>query len=619
MQSRRQLLFSAGATLALAGCSTTAEPVPPPPAPPAAPPAPPAPSAADQVAGLLEKFFQQALDDSPQLVTQLGLDKGDRAKAKFRLDDASLADKEKDRALNTEQLRALKAIDRSQLSGMPLVNYDSVMFGLETTEEANRRFDYGYLGGGLPYMLSQLTGSYRSTPDYLDNQHRIETAEGADAYLSRLSDFGAVMDQESERARKDHAAGVLPPDFIVERALVQMRNLNVPADKSPLVDSIARRTKEKGIAGDHAAQAARIYAEKVRPALERQIALMAAIQPRAVHDAGVWRQPDGEAYYEQSLRVSTTTKLTAEEVHQIGLDQARQLSARAETILRAQGMTKGSVGERIQALYKNKKHHYPNTDPGKVKLIDDLNKIVAETYKRLPEAFGTLPKAPLEIKRVPKYIEAGAPGGYYNQPTLDGSRPGIYWINLRDTAEYPTWTLPTLTYHEGVPGHHLQLTLQQEADLPMIRRATFISSYGEGWALYSEELAREMGVYEKDPLAELGMLQAALFRSARLVVDTGLHAKRWSREKAIETMSSIDGSPKSAATTEIERYVVWPGQACSYMIGKLEWLRLREKARTALGPKFDLKAFHDAGLLIGAVPLTVLEGVIDRHIAERRA
>ncbi len=615
MKSRRQFLFAAGATLTLGACASTARTLAPAPLPPAPTPPPPAPSAAEQVTTTLDSFFEQALDDSPQLVTQLGLDKGDRAQAKFRLDDASLADKERDRALNTAQLNALKAIDRSQLSGMPLVNYDSVMFGLETGEEASRRFDYGYLGAGQPYMLSQLTGSYRSTPDYLDNQHRIETREDADAYLSRLSDFGKVLDDESERARKDFAAGVIPPDFVVERALVQMRNLNVPADKSPLVDSIARRAKEKGIAGDHAAQAAKIYAETVRPALERQIALMAAVQPRAVHDAGVWRQPDGEAYYEHALRASTTTRLTADEVHNIGLEQARQLSARAEVILRGQGMTRGTVGERIQALYRNKKHHYPNTDAGKVKLIEDINKIVEATYKRLPEAFGTLPKAPLEIKRVPKYIEAGAPGGYYNQPTLDGSRPGIYWINLRDTAEYPTWTLPTLTYHEGVPGHHLQLSLQQEADLPMIRRASFISSYGEGWALYSEELAKEMGVYESDPLAELGMLQAALFRSARLVVDTGLHSKRWSREKAIATMSSIDGSPASAATTEIERYVVWPGQACSYMIGKLEWLRLREKAKTALGPRFDIRAFHDAGLLIGAVPLTVLEGVIDRHIA----
>jgi uncharacterized protein (DUF885 family) len=602
MQSRRQLLFNAGAAIAFAPLAARAQT-----------------SVEAQLSALLERFFEQALDDSPQLVTQLGLDSGARANAKFKLDDASLAERERNKAQNAEQLRQLKAIDRSSLSGMAAVNYDSVMFGLETTDAAAKRFDYGFLGAGFPYVVSQLSGSYQSTPDFLDSQHRIETKEDADAYLARLEAFATVMDQETERARRDHGLGALPPDFVIERALTQMTGLrSAPAD-SPLVASVVRRTAEKGVAGDYGAQASRIYTDKVLPALERQIALFEAARPRAVHDAGCWRLPDGEAYYEHALHASTTTRLTADEIHQMGLDQARSLSARADTILKGQGLTRGSVGERIQALFKDPKHHYPNTDAGKVQLIADLNKMVAEAYKWLPQAFGTLPKAPMEVRRVPTFIEAGAPGGYYNQPSLDGSRPGIYWINLRDSAENPKWTLPTLTYHEGVPGHHLQLALQQEADLPMIRRATFLSAYGEGWALYSEELAKEMGVYDKDPLGELGMLQAALFRAARLVVDTGLHAKRWSREKAIETMTSIDGSPASAATTEIERYCVWPGQACSYMVGKLEWLRLREKAKTALGPRFDLRKFHDAGLLIGAVPLTVLESVVDRHIADMRA
>lgn len=605
MQSRRQLLLSAGAMAAFAGSATSVRSA--------------APGASEQLAKYLDQVFEQALDDSPQLVTGLGLDTGARAQAKWKLDDASLADKAADKALNTEQLRQLKAIDRSQLSGMAAVNYDSLLFSRETSEAANRRFDYGYLGAGQPYMLSQLTGSYQSTPDWLDNQHRIETKEDADAYLSRLSDFAKVMDQETERARRDIGAGVVPPDFVIERALGQMGGLRSAPNASPLVTSVVRRAKEKGIAGDYETPAAKIYSDQVLPALERQIALLKETQPRAVHDAGVWRQPDGEAYYEHALHDSTTTRLTADEIHNIGLEQAKELNARAEVLLKAQGMTQGSVGARIQALYKDARYHYPNTDPGKEKLLADLMVQVDAMSKRLPQYFGTLPKAPLEIKRVPKFIEAGAPGGYYNQPSLDGSRPGIYWINLRDTAEYPKWALPTLTYHEGVPGHHLQLSLQQEADLPMIRRATFLSAYGEGWALYSEELAREMGVYADNPLGEIGYIQSSLFRSARLVVDTGIHAKRWSREKAIETMSSIDGSPKSAATTEIERYCVWPGQACSYMVGKLEWLRLRAKAKTALGPSFDIRKFHDAALLSGAMPLTVLESVVDQYVAGAKA
>lgn len=606
MLSRRNLLLSAGATAALAGSGALAQSLP---------------TGSDAEARLrtvLDQIFQEMLDHSPESVTQLGLDKDARAAAKSQLDGASLADLAQDKRRTADQLRRLRAIDRSALSGMPAVNYDSVLFTTEVADEGNRRFSYGYAGVGQPYVLSQLTGAYQQTPDFLGTQHTIETKADADAYLSRLSAFAEVMDQETERARHDIGLGVIPPDFVVDRTLTQMQGLIGRPEDSPLVTSVAGRAREKGIGGDYAGQAARLYSERVVPALNRQIALMNDIRPRAVHDAGAWRLPDGEAYYALSLKDSTTTTLTPDEIHQMGLDQARELSARAEVILAGAGYTRGTVGERIQALFKDARYHYPNTDAGKEKLIADLNAQVREMSTHLPQMFSTLPKAPVEVRRVPTFIEAGAPGGYYNTPTLDGSRPGIYWINLRDTAENPTWTLPTLTYHEAVPGHHMQIALQQEADLPMIRRATFFSAYGEGWALYAEQLAKEMGVYEKTPLNELGQIQASLFRAARLVVDTGLHARRWSRERAIETMSAIDGSPTSSATTEIERYCVWPGQACSYMVGKLTWLRLRDKARAAMGPRFDLRRFHDTGLLIGAVPLTVLEGAVDRYIASGR-
>lgn len=611
MLSRRDLLLTAG-SLALAGCAT-AKPQPQPSAPPPAPPAPPPPAA--QLTTQLDRMFAEALRESPQLVTSLGLDSGEHAAAKAQLDDQSLAHLEHMRALNADQLKRLQAIDRGQLSGMPAVNYDSVIFGLETVAEADRRFPYGLQGGGAPYVLSQLTGAYQTVPSFLATQHGVESKADADAYLARLEAFATVMDQETERTRRDVALGVVPPDFVIERALTQMKGLQVAPEKSPLVTSVAERAKEKGVAGDYAGPAARIFADKVLPSLGRQIALMQELRPKAVHDAGCWRLPDGEAYYALSLKVGVTSQMSPDEVHQIGLDQARELSARADVLLKKVGMSKGTVGQRIAALFKDRRYWYPNTDAGKEKLIADLNAQVRVMQARLPQQFSTLPKAPVEVKRVPKFIEAGAPGGYYNTPSLDGSRPGIYWINLRNTAEAPRWTLPTLTYHEAIPGHHMQLSLQQEADLPMIRRASFYSAYGEGWALYAEQLAQEMGVYADDPLGEIGYLQAALFRAARLVVDTGLHAKRWSREQAIATMSSIDGEPGSSTATEIERYCVWPGQACSYMVGKLTWLRLREKARAALGPKFDIRAFHDAGLLSGAMPLTALETVIDGYVA----
>lgn len=615
MLSRRTLLMSAGA-LALAGCATSdwtqgAEGAP---ATPAAPRPTAAPSPSAQLSATLNQFFAEAMAESPQFVTSLGLDKDAYAEAKSKLDDPSLAKLEHLRALNADQLKRMEAIDRSRLSGMDAVNYDAVIFGLQTTAEADQAFPYGVQGAGAPYVISQLTGSYQSVPSFLATQHTIETKPDADAYLSRLQAFATVLDEETERARRDVGLGVIPPDFVVDRTLTQMKGLVVAPEKSTLVTSVAERAYKKGIAGDYAGDAAKIYADQVVPALGRQIALMQELRPQAVHDAGCWRLPDGEAYYTLSLKVGTTTTMSPDEVHQIGLDQAKALSARADVLLKKQGMTKGSVSRRIRALFADKRYIYPNTDAAKVRLIEDLNAQVQDMQARLPQYFGTLPKAGVEIKRVPKFIEAGAPGGYYNNASLDGTRPGIYWINLRNTAEVPRWALPTLTYHEAIPGHHLQLSLQQEADLPMIRRASFYSAYGEGWALYAEQLAAEMGVYQDNPLGEVGYLQSALFRAARLVVDTGIHAKRWSREQAIAAMADIDGEPTSSAATEIERYCVWPGQASSYMVGKLTWLRLREKARAALGDQFDIRQFHDAGLLSGNMPLIALEPVIDGYI-----
>jgi uncharacterized protein (DUF885 family) len=615
--TRRNLFLTAGA-LALVG-GATARPGAAAGAPPAAPPRTSAAShaplgASEQLSAALDRFFSEALAESPQFVTQLGLDSGEHADAMAKLDDQSLAQLEHMRALNADQLGRLQAIDRAQLSGMPAVNYDAVIFGLQTTAAADRAFAYGVQGAGAPYVISQLNGSYQSVPSFLATQHRIETKADAEAYLARLEAFAAVMDQETERTRRDVGLGVIPPDFVIERTLTQMKGLQVAPETSTLVTSVADRAKQKGIPGDYAGPAAQIFADKVSPALSRQIALMTELRPKATPDAGCWRLPDGEAYYDLSLKVGTTTPMSPDEVHQMGLDQARELSARADVLLKSQGLTQGSVGQRLRALFLDKSHWYPNTDAGKAELVANLNVLVRAMQAKLPQVFATLPKAPVEIRRVPKFLEAGAPGGYYNAPSLDGTRPGIYWINLRDTSEVPRWTLPTLTYHESIPGHHLQLSLQQEADLPMIRRAAFYSAYGEGWALYAENLAKEMGVYESDPLGEVGYLQAALFRAARLVVDTGIHARRWTREKAIATMVEIDGEPVSSATTEIERYCVWPGQACSYMVGKLTWLRLRDKARTALGARYDIKSFQDAGLLSGNMPLTALENVIDGFI-----
>ncbi|MDR3507641.1 MAG: DUF885 family protein [Caulobacteraceae bacterium] len=569
---------------------------------------------------LFDQFMTEQMRRSPELVTTLGLDKDAMAAAKTRLDDRSLASRTSDKADTLGKLRRLRGVDRKGLTGLDAISYDTVAYGLVTEADADRQFDYGVVGAGAPYVLSQLSGAYQSIPDFLDSQHSIETKADAEAYLSRLEAFATALDQEIEQTRHDVALGVIPPDFIIDKALGQMTGLrDTPAAKASLVQSVARRAAEKNITGDYVGRATAIYEAKVVPALARQAELMTALRAKATHDAGVWRLPQGEAYYAASLTQWTTSNITPEEAHRTGLDLVASLSARMDTILKAQGFTKGSVGERLRGLYSDPRYRYPNTDEGKAKLIADLNVKVRTVQARLPGFFKTLPKSPVEIRRVPAYIEAGAPGGYYQNASLDGSRPGAYFINLRDTAEVPSWTLPTLTYHEAIPGHHLQLSLQQEADLPLIRKVLWFSAYGEGWALYAEQLAQEMGMYADDPLGEVGYLHDAAFRAVRLVVDSGMHARRWSREQAIRYYTDAIGDPEASATTEVERYCVWPGQACSYMVGKLTWLRLREWAKAQLGAKFDIREFHDAGLISGATPLTVLDDVIADYVKAKLA
>ncbi len=577
-------------------------------------------SEATKLNALFATFMDEVLDRSPEFVTSLGLDAGNRAYQKSMLANRSPVEISALKHLNTSQLARLRAIDRGALSGMDAVNYDAVLYGVQQQEDSDKRFQYGAIGAGAPYVLTQLSGAYQVVPDFLDSQHQLASKADADDYLARLSGFGTVLDQERDAAEHDIALGVVPPDFVLARTLEQMATLRgQPAEKSPLVNSVARRAKEKKIAGDYAGQAARIVGEIVYPALDRQMALLKSLQLKAVHDAGVWRLKDGEAYYAASLASQTTTSMKPEEIHKLGLEIVKDHSARIDALMKANGLTKGTVGARLRAMYTDPKFRYPNTDAGKDKLIADLNGLVRQIRALLPRYFGTLPKAALVIKRVPKYIEAGAPGGYYQPGSLDGKRPGTYYINLRDTAEVPSWTLPTLTYHEGIPGHHLQGTIAQETSLPLIRKISGYTAYVEGWALYSEQLAVEIGLYDKDPWGHIGQLHDAMFRGVRLVLDTGLHAMRWSREQAIQYYADALGDPDSAVATEVERYCVWPGQACCYMIGKLDILRLRDKAKAALGARFDIRSFHDTVLLGGALPLAVLDTVVDNYIKANKA
>jgi uncharacterized protein (DUF885 family) len=605
MLNRREVLLSAGA-LSLAPVAAGAAPAVEPASDPAT---------AGRLNALFEQFMQQNLARSPQLATRLGLDKGALASAKSRLDDRSLEQRERDKADTEARRRALGGIDRGRLRGGDALGYETIAYVQDTEAEANRRFAYGGPGAGSPYVVSQLEGAYLEVPDFLDTQHSIKTQGDAQAYLARLEALAVAMDQENGKIRHDAAAGCVPPAFIIDTTLKQMKAFaDTPAAQATLVESVARRARAAGLDGDYARPATALYDGKVLPALRRQMALLESLRARANPSPGAAGLPDGEAYYAAALKAGTTTDLSPAQAHRLGLEQVARLSAELDAAFKAQGLTQGAVWQRLRALFADPRFLYPNTEAGKAKLIADLNVKVKAVQARLPAWFGTLPKAGVEIRRVPPAIEAGASSNY-QAGTLDGSRPGAYYIVLRDTAEDPSWLMPTLTYHEAIPGHHLQGTLAQETDLPTLRRIAWFSAYGEGWALYAEQLADEMGMYEGDPFGRIGYLHDALLRAARIVMDTGLHAMGWSREQAIRYFVENQGDPQSAAVSEVERYCVWPGQACSYMIGKLEWLRLRAKAKAALGQGFDIRRFHDAGLLSGALPLTVLDRAIDRYIS----
>jgi uncharacterized protein (DUF885 family) len=603
MLHRRSLLM----LLAVAGLTRTARAETPP--------------EAQRLHAFFDRLVQHQLQRGPENATYLGLDKGDLAPLKSRLSDASVAAAERDRRDNLAHLQALLAIDRAALRGIDVSSYDTVLFILQVQADGNRAIPYAGGSVSSPYIVSQLSGAYHDVPDFLDTAHSIADAADAEAYLARMEACAVVMDQELESVRYDAGLGVAPPDFIIDRTLIQMQAFHdTPAESSVLVNSLTRRAREAGLTADYRTRAIALYNDRILPALARQIAHFEDARQTATHEAGAARLPSGAEYYRLGLRNYTTSSLSPEQIHQKGLELVADLTAGLDTALKAQNYATGTVGERLAALTADPAQLYADTDAAKETLLADLNKKVAAVQAKLPQYFGTVPKARVEIHRVPKAIEAGAPGGYYQAGTLDGSRPGIYYINLRDSAEVPRFALPTLTFHEAIPGHHLQLTLAQETPgLPLIRKMIFFSAYGEGWALYAEQFAVEMGMYDSDPLGHIGQMKDALFRAVRLVIDTGLHAQGWSREKAVDYYVDNVGDKRSAAATEVERYCVWPGQACSYMVGKLTWLRLREQAKQALGARFDIRKFHDAGLLSGALPLDVLEQVIGQYITSTRA
>jgi uncharacterized protein (DUF885 family) len=613
--SRRTLL-----TAALAGAAMSALPH-------AAFGADKAPTAADpRFAALLGDFAEEILRLSPTTATALGLDAGKRAPLKSQLEDVSHdGDTRWERQVKSMATR-LGKIDRAGLNQQDQVRYDTLRYAIDAGIEG-LPFPFGgaasgFQGGTAPFPVTQQDGAITRIPEFLDAQHLVANAADAQAYLERVEAMARVLDQETARIVEQAGMGVIPPNFINRAALAQLRDYrNTPVAAQKLVTSIVERTRKRGIAGDWEARATSLVKDAIYPALERQVAALTKANEKAGDVPGVYRLPDGPAYYRWALKLGTTTSFTPQQVHQIGQEQNRALEAKMDAILRAQGMTQGSVGARMQALSTDPKRLFADDDRGRAQLIAFCNERVAAIRKLLPKVSHLDLKAPLVIKRVPADIQSGASLGYMNFASLDGSRPAIYYINLKSTGLWPRHELTSLTAHEGVPGHAWQgaYLAEHHAELPLLSSLMGFNAFVEGWALYAEQLCDEFGLYAHDPFSRLGYLQAQKFRACRLVVDTGMHAMKWSRQQAIAFLTEHTGRPLASMTSEIDRYSVSPGQACGYKMGHNEILRNRERARAALGKHFDLAGFNDALLRSGGVPLAVLPTVVDQYIALARA
>lgn len=595
---RREFLSSGGALALAAGLPVTARAT--------------ANADADFTA-LTDRIFYDRLALTPQEATSIGLDKGERAALRSQLTDRSQAAFERQLANRRKAAAALRAVNPATLSPTTARQRELALW-YEDRAVASGKF--GLESVENPYVLSQADGAYFEIPDFLDSQHPVDTKEDAEAYLARLDAFDHAIDQDSEKQKSRIARGLIAPGWSLDLTLGQLRALRgAKPEESGMATSLSRRAAKAGIAGDWQARAAAIIAAKVYPALDRQIAFVESLKGQTPAGDGIWRVKDGEAIYAAALAEATTTNFTPEEIHKIGLAQVADLSARLDKVLRANGMTQGTIGARLATLNTRPDQLYPNSDEGRAALLASLNHSVAAMQAKLGTAFNDVPNDPLEIRRVPVEIQDGAPNGYYYRAPFDGSRPAIYWINLRDNANWPKYGLPDLTYHEGVPGHHLQLSYVRRAgNLPLLLRNTGNSAYTEGWALYAEQVAYELGALPG--LDEAGYLQSLLFRATRLVVDTGIHAKRWSREQATRYMMDTTGFVRGRSQSEIERYICMIGQACSYKIGHNVWVAQREKAQKALGGKFTMGWFHDV-LKEGILPLAMLEKRVDERIAER--
>ncbi|MHA6316965.1 DUF885 domain-containing protein [Altererythrobacter sp. CAU 1778] len=569
---------------------------------------------------LLEDVAYNLLAHEPERATGLGVDTGRYAPLRAALEDQTQAGQDAFAATLRKDLARVRAVDTTALDADTRTSFEVVESAYSVALDGFA-LPYGDIPVGswrtAPYVVIQNAGIYLDMARFMDSSHPIEDASDAIAFVERMEALPGVLDGELQRMQAARAMGVVPPGFLLDKAIGQMETTIADAQKGePYTTSLQSRLKDKGIATGYAGNVLTLTRGPVTQALQRQLAELKAQRAVATDAPGMRERPRGEEWYAWALRSSTTTTMSPDEVHRQGLDELEALHARMDPILRKIGYTSGTVGERMQALGADDRYKFAEGDAGRKEIMDFIWDRVNWIKAQMPRAFNTLVDPNMEVKRIPVAEEVGAPGAYGGAGSKDGSIPGRFWINLRSTDLHRKYDLADLTYHESIPGHIWEGEFSNR--LPLIRSVLAFNSFSEGWGLYGETLADELGAYDDFEVGRLGYLQSLAFRACRMVVDTGLHSKGWSRAQAVNFFVERNGSKQDEVESEVDRYCSWPGQACGYKLGHSEILRQRERAQTALGNAYDLKAFDDAVVLGGNVPMDVLAHNVTRYIERTR-
>src|SRR4030081_1475498 len=567
-----------------------------------------------------EKTFAEVIFSEPELLTSLGLvEQFGYTRHNGKLGDESPAHQQKVIDRWKKDLSQLHEYSLDRQSPSQKLSTHVLDWFLERQVEGEKWQFHNY-------PVNQLFGVQNQFPSFMANTHRLLSPKDCEYYIMRLDALPKKFDQTFEGLKFREQKQILPPRFVVEEVLKEMSDfIAKPAAENILATSFKMRLAkiDKLIPQERDDFQKRVEASitgRVYPAYQKLIDYFKRIEPKTTTDDGVWKMPEGDAFYAYTLHENTTTTMKPNDVHDLGLREVARIEAEMRGILDANGFAGATIGEAMDKLGKDPRFLFSNDDKGRADALAEYKRLIDTATERCKQLFLTAPKAKCEVRRVEAFKEATAPGAYYQGGAMDGSRPGIFFANLRDMNEVPKWSMPTLAYHEGIPGHHWQISIAQELKgIPQFRKVIPFTAYAEGWALYCEWLAKQLGWYEGDPFGDLGRLRDELFRGVRLVVDTGIHAKRWTREQAIAYMREKTGMGEKEVRSEIERYIVNPGQACAYKIGMLKIQELRTRAQQELGDKFDQREFHDTLLKNGSLPLEILEEQVNQYIQRKKA